>query len=106
MNLKIYSDEIPQRSDRRRLHRNYAHLDESKKMLVLAANDKIAIYVKKCPQCRKPKSAAHTKSPMTLTPTLLTPFDAVFIDTVERLPKTENGNEYAITWSCDLPNIW
>lgn len=40
--------------------------------------------------------------PMTLTPTPQQPFDIVLIDTIGPLPKSEEGNEYAVTLICDF----
>lgn len=39
---------------------------------------------------------------MTLTETPEHAFDRVIVDTIGPLPKSENGNEYAVTLICDL----
>lgn len=59
-------------------------------------------YVKSCDQCKKNKALSKTKEPLVLTTTPVSAFDIVLIDTIGPLPKTENGNEYAITIACDL----
>jgi len=37
-----------------------------------------------------------------ITETPINAFDRVIVDTIGRLPKSENGNEYAVTLICDL----
>ncbi|XP_037944298.1 cyclopentanol dehydrogenase-like [Teleopsis dalmanni] len=62
----------------------------------------ISRYVKSCQKCQKSKIHNHTKIPMTITDTPTGSFDTVLVDTIGPLPKTENGNEYAVTLICDL----
>lgn len=59
-------------------------------------------YVRKCQKCQKAKTTKHTKTPMTITETPEHAFDRVVVDTIGPLPKSENGNEYAVTLICDL----
>lgn len=62
----------------------------------------ITKYVKTCRKCQQAKITQHTKTPMTLTPTPLSPFDIVLVDTIGPFPRSEDGNEYAVTLICDL----
>lgn len=62
----------------------------------------ITKYVKTCRQCQLSKVTRHTKSPMTLTPTPPLPFEIVLVDTIGPFPRSEDGNEYAVTLICDL----
>lgn len=62
----------------------------------------ISKYVKTCLKCQQAKITTHTKTPLTLMPTPATAFDTVLIDTIGPLPKSEDGNEYAVTIICDL----
>jgi len=39
---------------------------------------------------------------MTITDIPINAFDRVIVDTIGPLPKSDNGNEYAITLTCDL----
>ena len=59
-------------------------------------------YVKSCEKCQKSKTIKHTKIPLQITDTPHKVFENVLVDTIGPLPKTENGNEYAITLICDL----
>ena len=59
-------------------------------------------YVKPCEKCQKSKTIKHTKIPLQITDTPHKVFENVLVDTIGPLPKTENGNEYAITLICDL----
>ena len=54
-------------------------------------------HIKSCEKCQKSKTTIHTKSPMTITETPNNAFDIVLVDTIGSLPKSENGNEYAVT---------
>jgi len=62
----------------------------------------ISKYVKTCLKCQQAKTTKHTKTPLTITETPATAFDKVLIDTIGPLPRSENGNEYAVTIICDL----
>lgn len=62
----------------------------------------ITKYIKACKQCQLAKTTQHTKTPMTITPTPPSAFDIVLVDTIGPFPKSENGNEYAVTLMCDL----
>lgn len=62
----------------------------------------ITRYVKACKKCQLSKVTRHTKTPMTLTHTPAQPFDIVLIDTIGPFPKSETGNEYAVTLICDF----
>jgi len=62
----------------------------------------ITEYVRKCQKCQKAKITKHTKTPLTITDTPINAFDRVIVDTIGPLPKSENGNEYAVTLICDL----
>jgi len=62
----------------------------------------ITKYVKACENCQISKITKHNKPPAIITPTPISAFEIVLVDTVGPLPKTENGNEYAVTIICDL----
>jgi len=67
----------------------------------------ITEYIQKCQKCQKAKITKHNKTPLIITDTPIndTPinaFDRVIVDTIGPLPKSENGNEYAVTLICDL----
>ena len=62
----------------------------------------ITKYIKSCDKCQKAKVTKHTKASMTITDTPTKAFDTVLVDTIGPLPKSTNGNEYAITLICDL----
>lgn len=62
----------------------------------------IAKFVKECTKCHVNKPKNSIKMPMMLTKTPQCPFDTIIIDTIGRLPKSQNGNEYAVTLVCDL----
>lgn len=62
----------------------------------------IAKFVRKCHTCKLTKPGHKTKEPMKITKTPLKPFDLVQIDTIGPLPKSNNGNSYAVTIICDL----
>lgn len=62
----------------------------------------IARHTKTCHECQTNKIKTHTKEPMTITQTPAKPFDLVILDTIGPLPKTINGNIYAITLICDM----
>jgi len=62
----------------------------------------ITEYIRKCPKCQKAKIMKHTKTPLSITETPISAFDRVIVDTIGPLPKSENGNEYAVTLICDL----
>lgn len=59
-------------------------------------------YVRKCHNCQINKSYTKTKESLALTATPCNPFDIVTIDTIGPLPKTDNGNVYAVTLICNL----
>jgi len=59
-------------------------------------------YIKKCPKCQKSKTTKHVKTPLTITETPQRAFDIVILDTFGPLPKSNNGNEYAVTLIFDL----
>lgn len=65
-------------------------------------NKDITNYVKNCTNCQLAKITKHIKAPMVITSTPSVAFDTFLIDTIEPLPRTENGNEYAVTIICDL----
>lgn len=48
------------------------------------------------------KITKHTKMPLTLTNTPTKPFVTVIVDTIGPLPKSYNGNSYAVTIICDM----
>lgn len=62
----------------------------------------IAKYAKNCEKCNLTKHRNHTKVPMMITKTPQRPFDVMIIDTIGPMPKTENGNVYAVTMVCDM----
>lgn len=59
-------------------------------------------YVKKCAerQFNKPKTKNSEELKITATPQAV--FDKIVIDTIGSLPKSMNGNIYAVTMICDL----
>jgi len=48
------------------------------------------------------KTTKYTKTPLTITETPLNAFDEVRVDTIGPWPKSDQGNEYAVTLICDL----
>jgi len=62
----------------------------------------VRAYVKNCQKCIKNKASQKHKEPMVITETPSHAFDIVQVDTIGPLPKTPNGNEYAITIVCNL----
>jgi len=62
----------------------------------------ISKYIKSCEICKKAKINKHIKPTTIITPTPAKAFERVIVDTVGPLPKTERGNEYAVTIICDL----
>lgn len=64
--------------------------------------NEIRNYVMNCERCNVSKHRNHTKVPMMITNTPQKPFDVVIIDTIGPLPKSENGNVYAVTIICDM----
>ena len=62
----------------------------------------ISKYVKSCEHCKKAKITKHVIPTAIITPTPATAFERVVVDTIGPLPKSENGNEYAVTLICDL----
>jgi len=59
-------------------------------------------YIRKYPICQKSKTTKHTKTPLTMTETPQRAFDRVVVGTTGSLPRSETGNEYAVTLICDL----
>jgi len=62
----------------------------------------ITEYIRKCQKCQIAKITKHNKTPLIITDTPISAFDRVIVDTIGPLPKSENGNEYAVTLICDL----
>jgi len=62
----------------------------------------ITKYIRKCLKCKKSKVTIHTKTPMTITDIPINAFDRAIVVTIGPLPKSDNGNEYAVTLICDL----
>lgn len=62
----------------------------------------ITRFVKNCTSCKMAKPTNRNKEPMMLTKTPQKPFDIVEIDTIGPLPRTINGNVYAVTILCQL----
>lgn len=62
----------------------------------------ITKFVKNCESCQKSKITRHVQPPSIITPTPVTAFDIVLVDTIGPLPRTIHGNEYAVTIICDL----
>jgi len=62
----------------------------------------ITQYIRKCLKCQMSKTTRYTKTALTLTETTEMVFDKVFVDTIGPLPKSDQGNEYAVTLICDL----
>jgi len=62
----------------------------------------ISKYIKSCEECKKAKVNKHVKPTTIITPTPAKAFERVIVDTIGPLPKTDKGNEYAVTIICDL----
>jgi len=62
----------------------------------------ITEYIRKCQKCKKVKITKHNKTPLIITDTPINAFDRLIVDTIGPLPKSENGNEYAVTLICYL----
>lgn len=62
----------------------------------------ISKFVRNCKICEKTKVIRKTREPLTITKTPQRPFDCVQIDTVGKLKRTINDNEYAVTIVCEL----
>lgn len=62
----------------------------------------ITKYINSCPKCKTSKSTLKIKEPMILTPTPIRALDTMLIYTVGPLSKSVNGNEYIVTFICDL----
>lgn len=62
----------------------------------------ITKYTRNCKKCNVSKHRNHTKVPMMITNKPQMPFDVVIIDTIGPLPKSTNGNVYAVTMVCDM----
>jgi len=62
----------------------------------------ITEYIRKCQKCQKAKITKYHTTPLIITDTPLNAFDKVIVDTIDQLPKSKNGNEYAVTLICDL----
>lgn len=62
----------------------------------------IAKFVQNCTNCNVNKPRNKVKVPLCITSTPQKPFDIVIVDTIGKLPKSNNGNFYAITVLCDL----
>lgn len=58
--------------------------------------------MRQCNKCQLSKPKAKTKEEMCITITPQKPFDVVILDTIGPLPKSDFGNEYAVTLICDL----
>jgi len=48
------------------------------------------------------KITKHNKTPLIINDTPINAFGRVIVDTIGPLPKSENGNENAVTLICDL----
>lgn len=59
-------------------------------------------YVQTCHKCQVNKSYIKTKEEMTLTSTPQQQLDIVSVDTIGRLPISNEGNRYAVTIVCNL----
>lgn len=62
----------------------------------------ISNFVKSCEFCQTNKTMPGNKEKMSMTPTPQRAFDMVLVDTIGPLPKSNNGNTYAVTLICDL----
>lgn len=62
----------------------------------------IANYVKNCKKCHLNKPKNKNIENLKITETPQSAFDKVVIDTIGPMPKSANGNVYAITMICDL----
>lgn len=60
----------------------------------------ITEYKIKCQTCKKTKVTKHTKTKKLQSP--INASDRVVVDPIGPLPKSDNGNEYAVTPICDL----
>lgn len=59
-------------------------------------------FINDCPKCAVNKPRNGVRMPMMITKTPQRPFDTIIIDTIGKLPRSPNGNEYAVTLVCDL----
>lgn len=62
----------------------------------------IARFVRDCNKCQLNKVKSANKEPLVITQTPQSAFDVVIVDTIGPLPKSNQGNQYAITITCDL----
>jgi len=62
----------------------------------------ITEHIRICQKCQKAKITKRNKTPLIINDTPIDAFDRVIVDTIGPLPKKENGNEYAVTLTCDL----
>lgn len=62
-------------------------------------------YIRKCQLCKRNKSHLKTKAPLQITSTSTHPFQRVAFDIVGPLPKTENNNQYLLTFQDDLSKL-
>lgn len=62
----------------------------------------VALFTKKCKKCQINKGRIKQIEPMTITTTPQKAFDIVCIDTIGPFPKTDQGNNYAVTIVCEL----
>lgn len=65
-------------------------------------SEDIKKYVTDCPICEKTKVKTNTKIPMQISSLGECLFDHTFIDFVGPIPRSESGNRYIFTCSCDL----
>lgn len=65
-------------------------------------SNSIRTFVRNCHKCQINKTYVKTKEELEITPTPQTAFDIVTIDTIGPLPKTDDGNRYAVTLICNL----
>lgn len=63
-------------------------------------------YIKKCSLCQKNKFSRPCKMPMMISKPPYRPFDKVFMDIVDPLPLTVNGNKYILTFQDDLTRFF
>lgn len=62
----------------------------------------VASHVNNCERCLKNKPKKRTTELLRVTNTPQRPLTSIFVDTIGPLPKTINGNQYAITIMCAL----
>lgn len=62
----------------------------------------VSKFVSACHKCKVNKPKNLHKEPMIITKTPQQPFECIIVDTIGKLPKSKNNNEYIVTIICEL----